>query len=74
MALMASLLIAAADRGQGRGNEASGIGGGAVLAGVIILVIIGIVVAYVVVSRTQRTRRGGTTPDEPHPPGRVGRL
>ena len=74
MAFIASLVIAAGDRGQGRGDDASGIGGGVILAGVIVLVIIGVVVAYLVMSRMQRSRRGSTGPDEPHPPGRVGRL
>jgi hypothetical protein len=74
MAALATLLIAAADKGQGRGNDASGIGGAAILVGIIILVVIGLIVAYIVVSRMQRTRRGGTAPDEPHPPGRVGRI
>ncbi|MEA2309217.1 MAG: hypothetical protein QOG41_2274 [Thermoleophilaceae bacterium] len=38
---------------------ASTIGGAAVIAGGIILVFIGVIAAYVVVSRVQRTRRGG---------------
>ena len=74
MASLATLLLAAADEGPGRGNDPSGIGGGAILAGIIILVIIGAIVAYIVVSRMQRTRGGGMAPDEPHERGRVGRL
>lgn len=74
MAFLATLLLAAADEGQGRGNEASEIGGAAILVGVIVLVVIAVIIGYIVMSRMQRNRRGGSAPDEPHPPGRVGQL
>ena len=73
MAFLATFLIAAADEGTGRGNDPSGLGGGAILAIVLAVVVLGAIAAYFLVARLQSRRRGGT-PEEPHRRGRVGRL
>lgn len=73
MASLATLLIAAADQGQGRGNEASGPGGIAILIGVIVAVILAAAIGYLVVQRMQRSRRGAPE-EQSHRRGRVGRL
>jgi hypothetical protein len=60
-----------AQEGPGRGDDASGIGGVAIIAGIVIVAIIGGLVLHALFVRYGRSKQDGEY--RPHQRGRVGR-